>query len=46
LERHDQPRLWADQGNRRQARDLLTPIYDWFADGFETEDLKDAKAAT
>jgi hypothetical protein len=33
-------RLWADQGNRRQARDLLTPVYDWFAEGFETQDLK------
>jgi predicted ATPase len=37
-------RLWADQGERAQARDLLTPIYDWFTEGFDTADLKDAKA--
>jgi class 3 adenylate cyclase/predicted ATPase len=37
-------RLWRDQGKRREARDLLAPIYDWFTEGFETADLKDAKA--
>jgi predicted ATPase len=37
-------RLWADQGKRSQARDLLAPIYGWFTEGFETADLKDAKA--
>jgi predicted ATPase len=36
-------RLWADVGRRSQARDLLTPIYGWFQEGFETADLKDAK---
>jgi predicted ATPase len=37
-------RLWRDQGKRAQARDLLTPIYGWFTEGFDTADLKDAKA--
>ena len=37
-------RLWRDQGKRTQARDLLTPVYDWFAEGFDTLDLKEAKA--
>ena len=37
-------RLWADVGRRSQARDLLAPIYDWFKEGFETADLKDAAA--
>ena len=37
-------RLWADQGERTQARDLLAPVYGWFTEGFDTADLKDAKA--
>jgi predicted ATPase len=37
-------RLWGDQGKRQQARDLLAPIYGWFTEGFDTLDLKDAKA--
>jgi class 3 adenylate cyclase/tetratricopeptide (TPR) repeat protein len=37
-------RLWADQGEGRKALDLLAPIYDWFTEGFDTADLKDAKA--
>jgi predicted ATPase len=37
-------RLWRDQGKRAEARDLLVPIYDWFTEGFDTTDLKDAKA--
>jgi predicted ATPase len=37
-------RLWRDQGKRAEARDLLAPIYDWFTEGFDTQDLKDAKA--
>ena len=37
-------RLWAEQGKRAQARDLLAPIYGWFTEGFETADLKDAQA--
>jgi predicted ATPase len=37
-------RLRRGQGKRRQARDLLAPIYDWFTEGFDTLDLKQAKA--
>ncbi|HZC14049.1 MAG TPA: AAA family ATPase, partial [Thermoleophilaceae bacterium] len=37
-------RLWRDQGKRREARDLLAPVYGWFTEGFDTPDLKDAKA--
>jgi predicted ATPase len=37
-------RLWRDQGKRVEARDLLAPIYGWFAEGFDTRDLKEAKA--
>jgi predicted ATPase len=36
-------RLWRDQGKRDEARDLLTPVYSWFTEGFDTLDLKDAK---
>ena len=36
-------RLWQSQGKRKQARDLLAPIYAWFTEGFDTKDLKDAK---
>ena len=37
-------RLWRDQGKRVEARDLLAPIYAWFTEGFDTQDLLDAKA--
>jgi predicted ATPase len=37
-------RLWRDQGKRHEARDLLTPVYNWFTEGFDTYDLKEAKA--
>jgi predicted ATPase len=37
-------RLWRDQGKRQQARELLAPVYGWFTEGFDTRDLKDAKA--
>jgi predicted ATPase len=37
-------RLWAEQGERRKAQDLLAPVYGWFTEGFETRDLKDARA--
>jgi predicted ATPase len=37
-------RLWRDQGKRKQARELLAPVYGWFTEGFDTLDLKDAKA--
>jgi predicted ATPase len=36
-------RLWRDQGNRKQARDLLAPIYDWFTEGFDTPVLREAR---
>ena len=36
--------LWRDQGQRDKARDLLAPVYGWFTEGFDTLDLKDAKA--
>jgi predicted ATPase len=37
-------RLWRDQGKLQQARELLAPVYSWFTEGFDTLDLKDAKA--
>ena len=37
-------RLWRDQGKRDEARDLLAPVYGWFTEGFDTRDLKEAKA--
>jgi predicted ATPase len=37
-------RLWRDQGKIQQARELLAPIYGWFTEGFNTRDLKEAKA--
>jgi predicted ATPase len=37
-------RLWRDQGKRKEARDLLAPVYGWFTEGFDTLDLKEAKA--
>jgi class 3 adenylate cyclase/predicted ATPase len=37
-------RLRRDQGRHRQARDLLAPVYNWFTEGFDTPDLKEAKA--
>jgi class 3 adenylate cyclase/predicted ATPase len=37
-------RLWGEQSRQAAARDLLAPIYGWFAEGFGTADLKDAKA--
>ena len=37
-------RLWRFQGKPQQARELLAPVYGWFTEGFETRDLKEAKA--
>ena len=37
-------RLWRDQGKRHEARDLLASVYGWFTEGFDTLDLKEAKA--
>ena len=40
----DLARLWGEQGRRTEARDLLAPVYNWFTEGFDTADLKEAKA--
>ena len=37
-------RLWRDQGKTQEARELLAPVYGWFTEGFDTRDLKEAKA--
>ena len=37
-------RLWHQQGKRQEAYDLLDSVYNWFTEGFDTADLKDAKA--
>ena len=37
-------RLWRDQGKRHNGRELLAPVYGWFTEGFDTRDLKQAKA--
>jgi hypothetical protein len=36
--------LWRDQGKRSEAHALLAPVYGWFTEGFDTLDLKEAKA--
>ena len=36
-------RLWQSHGKRKEGYDLLAPIYDWFTEGFDTKDLKEAK---
>ena len=36
-------RLWGEQGRRGEARELLAPVYGWFTEGFDTQDLKEAK---
>jgi predicted ATPase len=37
-------RLWREQGKRVEARELLAAVYGWFSEGFDTLDLKEAKA--
>src|SRR5262249_5288161 len=37
-------RLWQQQGKRAEARELLAPIYGWFTEGFDTADLREARA--
>jgi predicted ATPase len=37
-------RLWRDQGRRAEGYELLAPVYNWFTEGFDTADLRDAKA--
>jgi len=39
-------RILAKQGKRDEARSMLAEIYNWFSEGFDTADLKDAKALT
>jgi predicted ATPase len=36
--------LWAEQSRRAEARELLAPVYNWFTEGFDTPDLREAKA--
>ena len=36
-------RLWAERGEHQRAFDMLSPVYDWFTEGFETPDLRLAK---
>jgi len=36
-------RLWQQQGKRGEARQLLTEVYSWFTEGFDTADLREAK---
>lgn len=40
----DLARLWQAQGRRKEARELLAPVCDWFTEGLDTKDLRDAKA--
>ena len=37
-------RLWQSRGKRRDAYELLAPVYGWFTEGFDTKDLQEAKA--
>jgi predicted ATPase len=37
-------RLWQKQGKKDKARQMLAEVYDWFTEGFDTADMKDAKA--
>ncbi len=37
-------RLWGENKKRAEAHELLAPIYGWFTEGFDTTDLRDAKA--
>jgi predicted ATPase len=37
-------RLWREQGKQKEAHDLLAPVCGWFTEGFDTLDLKEARA--
>ena len=37
-------RMWAEEGRRAEASDLLAPVYAWFSEGFDTADLQHARA--
>jgi predicted ATPase len=36
-------RLWGEQNKRKEARELLAPVYGWFTEGFDTVDLREAQ---
>jgi predicted ATPase len=36
-------RLWSEHGRRKEARELLAPLYGWFTEGFDISDLKEAR---
>jgi len=36
-------RLWQQRGKKTEARQMLTEIYNWFTEGFDTKDLQEAK---
>ena len=40
----DLARLWQARGRTREAHDLLAPVYDWFTEGFDTADIRSARA--
>jgi len=37
-------RLWQQQGKKKEAHGMLSEIYGWFTEGFDTKDLQEAKA--
>jgi hypothetical protein len=37
-------RLWQSLGKRQDAHELLAPVYDWFTEGFDTRDMRDARS--
>ena len=37
-------RLWQQQGKQAEARELLSPLYGWFTEGFDSADLQEANA--
>ena len=37
-------RLWQSEGKTKELHDLIAPVYGWFTEGFDTADLKEAKA--
>ena len=37
-------RLWQQQGKKKEAHQMLSEVYNWFTEGFDTADLKDAQA--
>jgi predicted ATPase len=36
-------RLWQSQGKKKEAHEVLSEIYNWFTEGFDTKDLQEAK---